>query len=359
MPLTALPDSVFRRPMAAPMVCWRGAHATAHPTRAARLAGRAATALVAWASLAASGLAHAQLVVVDHEVVLQLRGPGLPNVTPRAPWTLSDSATTAAGSSAATADLPSAHFKVASDWTGAVVSATAQQARALARIEFRNDHGFGIVFAAGAIHADLSGSFGWSPGAGTAGISNQLYGRLVVRAPGIAGGTSNTVLSYDQNQESFDVTQAATPGSASVVVHGVSAGAISATLNTAAFTLAPGEVLQLSFEFEAQSWGTNGWSAFVDASNSAQLSMQLPAGVTLVSPQVLSWVSVVPEPGAGWLMAVGLAGLLGWRQRRASVTPSANQHRTWGAQADGGSRIHPRVLARATASARLAAPRRP
>jgi PEP-CTERM motif len=297
------------------LACWR-----AWPRRRA---GRVRVGLVAALGLAAAGAGHAQITVIDHEVAMQLRGPGLPNTTPRDPWILSGSASGPAGSSSATADLTTGDFKVASSWTGAVESAIVHQARVVALIEFRNDTALGIGFAAGAIHANLTGTAGWTTGRSNFGISNQLYSRLQVTAPGIAGGRSNSVLSYDQNQEGFDTTEVATPAGASVAIHSVSLGGIDATLGVAAFTLAPGEAMRLSFEFEAQSRGTNGWSAFVDAFNSAHLAMQLPAGVTLASPQRLSWVSVVPEPGAAWLWSAGLAGLLalrGYRARKAATS---------------------------------------
>ncbi len=276
-------------------------------------------ALLALAGAGLAGASHAQLVVVDHEVVLQLRGPGLPATTPRAPWTLSDTAGTAAGSSFASGSLLSGDFKVESNWTGSVDSALVQQARMLARIGFRNDFGFDLVFPAGAIDVDLNGSFGGGPGSESFGFSNQLYSRLTVTAPAFAGspgGVSNSLLVYDQNQVGFDTTQVATPAGAGVTVRSASAGALDATLSAAGFTLAPGQTVTLAFTFEAQSRGTNGWSAFVDAGNSAQLSMRLPAGTTLSSPQPLAWVTEVPEPATVWAMLAGLA-LMAARARRA------------------------------------------
>lgn len=61
-----------------------------------------------------------------------------------------------------------------------------------------------------------------------------------------------------------------------------------------------------------------GWSATVDATNSAQAALVLPAGVSISSSRPLQWAAPVPEPAGLMLWALGAVPVwLAARRRRA------------------------------------------
>ena len=201
---------------------------------------------------------------------------------------------------------------------GAVLEASAaslgnqlQLSRPSVFFTFRHDGGGPITLPPGDIKVDVSATFSHVVGAVDSGFwAHQFQAGLAsVLQTGQAGITSD-----------FSQSAGAPPsGGASAiseqgfvsVIHHAGIGGLAGTLTFPLVTLMPGELLNIYVALDAFALAAgSGWSAVTDASNTALLTMRLPAEVTLQSSIPLPWVTVVPEPTTAWLLVAGVAAVV-------------------------------------------------
>lgn len=203
-------------------------------------------------------------------------------------------------------------------------------ARATTELVFENIGASDIVFHAGALGASLSANFVRGLGMDTAGsATNSFSASLSGVAPSANGSAGVNYIYEAANRVGWPVFIFTPGGNQGFTAAGsASAAALSVNLSSPAFTLYAGEQLSIRLTMNsnaaAGSTAGTGWSAFTDATHSAQLAMVLPADVTLVSPQPLAWVTQVPEPGTPLLMSLGMVGIALRRlqRRRAAEVQS-------------------------------------
>ena len=107
--------------------------------------------------------------------------------------------------------------------------------------------------------------------------------------------------------------------------------ALDVRLSMSAFTVAPGATFSIELFIGCLANASPGYSALVDASRSAQMSIVLPLGVTLASPIPLQWVTsavsitsppvsqTLPAGGSVPLSVAALFALFGSRNREYST----------------------------------------
>ena len=268
----------------------------------------------------AAGPAAAQFMLLgDHRVFVQYAGPGLPNTVEFAP----SFKEVTVGNSYALGDLSSGILKASSFWPGTVSIAISQVANAGAQFRFQNMGLGDISFAAGALGMDVKATFTQILGPGAVGVWDQTLNAVIQGSGPSFASSASVAYQYTGRggpTDFFAVTTKDSPGSSSVI-HTGTTSALDATLSFAAFTLKPGEIASFTTQLTTSAWGSQlGWGAFTDATHTAQLSLRLPAGVTLDSPLPLTWVTSVPEPSTGVILLAGLAGLAmrqRWRSGKA------------------------------------------
>lgn len=198
-------------------------------------------------------------------------------------------------------------------------------ATALTQVVFLNSGSYDIAFGAGAVSAAITANFVRSLGIDTAGAAtNSFTAALNGVAPGANGSAGASYVYEAANRPGWPIFLFSHGGSFGFESTGsANAAALAVNLKFPAFTLHPGDQLSIGLRMVSDAAAGSpsglGWSAFTDAAHSAQLSMILPVGVTLSSPQPLAWVAQVPEPGVPVLMALGLAGIVLRLQRRRTV----------------------------------------
>ncbi len=264
---------------------------------------------VAAALLLAAGSAQPQVLsLLLGEASVQTAGPGLPNSVLRDPWLAEVTASTSYGR----ADLGSGRFQASAEWLPSYASAVTQISYVAGDINLQNAGA--VPLALGPISLLFDAAMTQHFDADDGGLAHFAIGILSASV----GGTTQTAradLSYAARRDGgafWDNLQPFTSGAGGGMAGIVTAtpGSFEAGLSLPGFTLAPGQVLRVLFSLQIGASGDGGWGALVDATNSAQLSMQVPLGVSVVSPQPLAWISAVPEPGRAALLLAGLVFVL-------------------------------------------------
>jgi hypothetical protein len=241
--------------------------------------------------------AHAASVYVRHESIREI-DPALATFTDA---THDASADLAAGAFLAFATAPS-------QGTFTTTAAGLQN-----QLIFTNNNPFPITRSAGSLSAHISGAYSVVNPAFAVGTQVDSLARLTVQTTGATGGTFTAehhhALRRNGNPASDQniVTPLSTNG-ASVVVTQATFTDLDVDLLMPTLTLAPGAAMRLSFQLDMTVNGLSESDFF--STGGAQLSLVLPAGVTLDNDfGTLNWVTV-PEPSAALLLgAVGLLGL--------------------------------------------------
>lgn len=224
------------------------------------------------------------------------------------------------GNSFATADYPNGSFKgqaeAASTGLNLMMASTAFDLKAT------NASAAPIVFASTAIGLDLNASFSRSVGAvptGSVGNTlNAIFSIAIVAPDSSTRYSGYGLYQYAYTLDAEDGVGELTPSKQEdggfSVTHSEDANHAVASLRTPTLTLLPGETLGLVVAVFGSAHvfnlaGAPGFSAMTDFGHTAQLQMQLPAGVEFVSASPASWVSAVPEPQAWALLLAGLGSL--------------------------------------------------
>ncbi len=261
----------------------------------------------------------AALAVTDSLVIIQYGGAGLGLQQATDPWFRDFSGGTVGGALYTSADLAGGVFRASAEALGGLPAfplGVQQQASASFRMSLQNTGPGAIVLPAGWLRADVDAVFGRTFGGAGQGIAtHQFTSTLGGSGAGLPATGGAARLTYQvavgpRVPPTEDLITTATAGFVTTV-NSAGLGGVDGSLSFAALTLAPGSGLQVNFNLQVLAAAPSGagWLALTDASNSAVLSMQLPAGVTLSSPVPLPWVTVVPEPAGGSLLLAGLAGL--------------------------------------------------
>lgn len=201
-------------------------------------------------------------------------------------------------------------------------------------ILLRNTSTLDISLGAGALRASLDASFMQSLGVDSRGSAvNSYVASLSGFGAGVNGAASASYYFENAVRPGWPVAYDAFGGSPGFASTGSAGpGGLMATLSLPGFTLQPGDFMRVRLDVRAYAAVVNpgaapGWSADTDASNSAYLSLRLPAGVAFESPLPLAWVSSVPEPAPLVLWATGMLALAWlWRGcRRPSSAAAASR----------------------------------
>lgn len=195
-------------------------------------------------------------------------------------------------------------------------------------VSFENTGTAPLVLAAGDLRANLDVSMLRVAGVGPAGnAGNTVIGVLGGQLPGVGGGAAR--LDYQHIDRDgglppiINVNEIETGGYVVVPAIDPFGLALSATLSAPAFTVGVGQ----SFQVQAllQQWSSAGtsdtmsWFAETDGyfgGRGLQLFLDLPAGVTVISPVPLTWAAAaVPEPTTLSLILAGLAVVMCRRPR--------------------------------------------
>jgi hypothetical protein len=228
------------------------------------------------------------------------------------------------GASSAAASLTDGFIKIDARTQGN--GPTEMQFDADGRLEFwlRNTSRNVIVFAPGFLRFDVDATLQRSLGAGSI-LANETgliarfgYTRVDSGMPTNESGSSSfsyyKVESNFAQLERFVITLFA-DGGATVTVNMADAGTIDISFESGAVTLLPNSYLDVKFDLDIIASATGiGSTSIVDASQTASLSLTLPAGTTLdTGGAPWAWVTPVPEPSPLVLFATG--GLLFmWRK---------------------------------------------
>lgn len=187
-----------------------------------------------------------------------------------------------------------------------------------------------IVASSGFLTLALDGAFSFMT-AGSGSREANVYVNALLEAslvPALGGGAQfysagiGTSHGWSPFQGFFsDYTEISEVNGGTVTVAQNDAGGLRADLAMPAITLNPNDRLQISLSLFTGVNASNGLAATNDFYNTARLSLVLPADALISSNATvpLEWVSAeVPAPSAAWLLATGLAGVLGaCRRRRA------------------------------------------
>ncbi|MCQ8106289.1 hypothetical protein NP590_19445 [Methylomonas sp. SURF-2] len=271
--------------------------------------------LVALFALSLSNLATAATVFVQYP------DPGGPGITSDPTF-----ATRTGPGFFTEADLGSAYFKAKSESPDASFAYAGLQ-----NLTFTNPLGSApILLPAGALGVNITGQYSFGPpapsGESTAGAS--IIGVLSVNDGSVArvARGDHTLGTHWVNGAVFNPTNTTTPttlNGGTVLFNTATLTNLDMTLLMPAMTIDPGETLELTFLLQTIT-GANGSGvkSLADASNSARIFLNLPAGVSLIdnAGTTLSWVKPVPLPGAFSLFGMALAGLVMCR-RRAVAKP--------------------------------------
>jgi hypothetical protein len=267
--------------------------------------------LVAALGVFLAAAAHAQpavLSLLQGEVSVQTAGPGLPNNVVRDPWLVDITAGTSYGRSSLVGGL----FQARAEWLPSYTGPYVQIAYSAADINLQNTGAAPIALGPISVLFDASLTQALDTDAGN--LGQFVRGILAANVGGTVQ-TADAGYSYSASRTPGGpftdflntVPQGTAGGSASIFT--ATPSSFEAGLSLPGFTLAPGEVLRILFSLQTGAIGSGNWGALTDASMSAHLSMQVPAGVVINAAQPLDWVTPVPEPAGFWLLLAGLAAL--------------------------------------------------
>jgi hypothetical protein len=165
---------------------------------------------------------------------------------------------------------------------------------------------------------------------GSAVTTMRVGGRLFVRVVGGSGageyraqGLHQTTVTYNRDGSVFDVEtdfDKQETGGATVLLGPGGGTGVNMSFLLPELMLDPGARLELDFQLDVGAFD----GSTVNALNTAQLSLTLPAGVTLDNDtgQPLAWVSnapAIPEPQSLALMALGLGLVVTIARRRRNA----------------------------------------
>jgi hypothetical protein len=183
-----------------------------------------------------------------------------------------------------------------------------------------------ILLPAGALGVNITGLYTLGPLVPNSGASGAISGALGVNDGSlaiVARGDHFVNIGQASNGLPYPPTNRTTPttlNGGTVLFNKATLTELDMTLLMPAITIDPGETLEITFLLETiQGANGAGVKSLADASNSAQLFFNLPAGVNLVDNAggTLAWVKPVPLPGAFSLFGIALAGMA-VRLRRAT-----------------------------------------
>ncbi len=219
---------------------------------------------------------------------------------------------------AASADLTTGNFSVFS--TAASVSNSFSTGSGISQqLTFTNGNAFPFTIFKGMLTAHVEGAYAVVPPGLGLQTGVDAGAELVVATSGASGSTRRAQFSHVLRKNGFpasDVNQLTptTAGGGSVVVTESSFDFVIVDLAMPTFTLLPGQSFALSFQVDT-SVQRNSIADFF-STGGAQLSFDLPAGITLAtdSSGALDWVRV-PEPGVVPMLAAGASALAALRRR--------------------------------------------
>jgi hypothetical protein len=242
------------------------------------------------------------------------------------------------GASSAAANLPGGFIKIDARTQG--IGPTEMQFDANGRLEFwlRNTSSNVIVFAPGFLRFDVDATLQRSLGVGSI-LANETgliarfgYTRADNGIPTNESGSSSfsyyKVESNFAQLERFVITPFA-DGGATVNVNSADAGTIDISFESGAVTLPPNSYLDVKFDLDIVASATGiGSTSIVDASQTASLSLTLPAGTSLdTGGAPWAWVTPVPEPSPLVLFATGGLLFMGRRYCWPRRVPGASAYR--------------------------------
>ncbi len=274
-------------------------------------------AATAWLLLAATSVQSQSLSLLRGEVSVQTHGPGLPISLVRDPWLAEVTASTSYGRASLSGGLSQA----SAEWLPGYTGSASQITYLATDISLQNTGSSPLT--PGPISVLFDATMAQFFGADGFGLSHFTIGIL---SASLGGTLQSARADHFYNARSLggvfsDDLRAAPSGQGGGVasIFTATPGSFEAGLTLPGFTLAPGAVLRVLFSLQVGALGSGNWGALVDATQSAQLSMQLPQGVTVISDQPLAWISAVPEPASAALLAIGLTilALAATRRRRA------------------------------------------
>jgi hypothetical protein len=266
-------------------------------------------------ALAASNLATAATVFVQYP------DPGGPGITRHPTF-----ATLPGPGFFAEADLLNGLFKARSESPDASFAYAGLQG-----FTFTNPLGNSpILLPAGALGVNITGLYTLDPPAIGGGSLDSAGGANIIGVLSVNDGSVGRVARGDHtigtrwvNGAVLNTTNTTTPttlNGGTVLFNKATLTDLDMTLLMPAMTIDPGETLEITFSLQTiQGANSAGVKSLADASNSAQLFFNLPAGVSLIDNAggTLTWVKPVPLPGAFSLFGIALAGMA-VRLRRAT-----------------------------------------
>jgi len=255
-------------------------------------------------------------VVTGHSVLIEVGDGSTPTITVDPVFASNMVDNSFASASLITGTFAASTFTTPGD--------SSELARSSGFIGFRNDGAHPITFMPGDITGHVTATFAHTIGSPppppvVPGFAKELLASLFVGPTFSSAG----VLYHHSSDGTFLAQPADVSLGAMTIINTATQSSLDVEFLMDGFTVGPGEIFNLQIaNLSAFAFAVGpGWGASVDASNTFQLSMDLPDGVTLDSPFPLAWVTTaIPEPETYALMLGGL-GFVTWiaRRRRKSA----------------------------------------
>ena len=269
------------------------------------------------ASMLGAVEARAMLVNVFSQASVQTAGPGVPNNVVRDPALV----TVTAGTSFGEAGLSPGTFLARAEWLPSYTDGVVQTAIAGADVNLQNMDV--VPIAIGPVTLIYDASFLQTLDADSGSFSHVLDSILSVSKPGnlISARASYSYAGRRTPDGSYSERLFTLPlvgGTGISTILTATPSLLMGELTAPGFVLDPGEIVRITYSLDARAFGSEGWGALTDASQTARLHMQIPAGVMVDSRVPLNWittVSSVPEPGTIALAGLGI-GAMAWMRRK-------------------------------------------